>query len=1012
VLLAAAASASASEYHGVVTFGGLPVPGATVTVTQGGKKIVTVTDTQGFYSFPTLADGAATVEIAMTGFASAKQDVTIAAGTDTAKFELKLLTLDQMRADLKPVVSAPFTETQTRSEVVKTSEPPKATAEKAAAAAAPPEEIANRAADGLLVNGSVNNAATSQFTLGPRFGNTASGRALYSFNIFVRADSSALDAKSYSVTGINSTKPNTDQLTGGVNVQGPLKIPGVLHNGPNIFVGYSRTRNSVSQTIPGLVPTAAERAGDLSALLAATAGSIYAPTSGLSTACIAAGVVPGAKFAGNKIPAACIASQAQSLLTLYPQPNITPTSSIYNYQQPLVTDTHNDSVTSNVSKGIGRKNQVTGTLAASSTRTSTETLLGFNDANRVLGISTTVNWNHTVNAHLRFNAGYQYSRQSTRSIPFFAFKQNVSGNAQIAGNDQDPAYWGPPTLDFSSGTQPLTDAQQSFIRNQTNGLSFSVRWTRNQHNITAGGDFRRQEFNYLRQRNARGVFYFSGVQTGLNGVSGTGSDVADFLLGLPDTSQISFGNADKYLRESVYDLYATDDWRASPQVTLNYGVRWEYGAPVTEIKNRLVNLDVASGFAAVSPVLSTAPKGSLTGMNYPASLMNSDRSAVQPRVGVSWRPLPGSSLIVSAGYGVTYDTSVYQGIALNMAEQAPLPNYVSQIASASGACPLTLAAGFTQCLGASTFGVDPNFRVGYLQTWDLKLQRDLPESLQMVATYLGNKGTRGAQLFLPNTTAVTNYCPTGPCGFEYLASGGNSTRESLQLQLRRRLTAGFTASVLYTYSKSIDDDSALGGQGAATLSSASIAQDWRNLNGERGLSSFDQRHLLNVTAQYTTGMGKGGGTLLSGWRGRVYKEWTVQTTIAAGSGLPQTPFASSVTVAGFNSTVRPNLTGQPLKTASGTLNRNAYVTPVGMFGNARRNSIEGPNTISLSAVLNRTFRLTPKVNLDAQIAGNNALNHVSFTSYYNDINSTQFGLLNPSSASAMRTVQVTLRLRF
>jgi hypothetical protein len=83
---------------------------------------------------------------------------------------------------------------------------------------------------------------------------------------------------------------------------------------------------------------------------------------------------------------------------------------------------------------------------------------------------------------------------------------------------------------------------------------------------------------------------------------------------------------------------------------------------VTEMKDRLVNLDVAPGFSAVAPVLASAPKGSLTGQSYPDSLTRPDRQlGIEPRIGLSWRPIPGSSLVVSAGYGITYDTSVYQG---------------------------------------------------------------------------------------------------------------------------------------------------------------------------------------------------------------------------------------------------------------------------------------------------------------------------------------------------------------
>ena len=86
-----------------------------------------------------------------------------------------------------------------------------------------------------------------------------------------------------------------------------------------------------------------------------------------------------------------------------------------------------------------------------------------------------------------------------------------------------------------------------------------------------------------------------------------GSDFADFLLGIPDTSSIAFGNADKYFRESVYDAFLNDDWRISPELTLNAGVRWEYGAPITELYGRLVNLDIAPGFAAVAPVVASDP---------------------------------------------------------------------------------------------------------------------------------------------------------------------------------------------------------------------------------------------------------------------------------------------------------------------------------------------------------------------------------------------------------------------
>ena len=395
--------------------------------------------------------------------------------------------------------------------------------------------------------------------------------------------------------------------------------------------------------------------------------------------------------------------------------------------------------------------------------------------------------------------------------------------------------------------------------------------------------------------------------------------------------------------------------------------------------------------------------------------MYPDKNGFEPQVGLSWRPIPGSSMVIKAGYGLRYDTSVYQGIAIQMAQQFPLSN--SLTVQNSAACPLTLANGFIPCTAntAENFGVDPNFRVGYVNTWNLVMQRDLPGSLQMVATYLGIKGTRGVQEFLPNTNppGAANPCPSCPTGFKYLTSNGNSTREAGSLQLRRRLHSGFTASVLYTYSKSIDDDSALGGQGAATSGAASIAQNWLDLNAERGLSTFDQRNVASIFLQYTTGMGMAGGSLMSGWKGRVYKEWTIQTQINVGSGLPETPINSAELVSGYTASVRPNVTGAPLYNAPAGrfVNPAAFApAPTGQWGDARRDAIIGPNQFSLNATMLRTFRMTPKLNLDVTIVGTNALNHVTFTNLYTGITSTQFGL--PSAANQMRTLQTTLRLRY
>ena len=193
--LALSGVAAASEYHGQVTFGGLPAPGATVTAIQGSKQFVTSTDQQGLYSLPDLTDGKWTIEVEMTGFSMIKQDVVIGPNTPAAKWELKLLPLDQIKAEivgarrgvpLQRAGAAGRVTPEAESELPKppgTNTPEKERSQ---------DDLSDRAADGFLINGSVNNGAASPFAQSFAFGNNRnSGRGLYNGGIGLIFDNSA-----------------------------------------------------------------------------------------------------------------------------------------------------------------------------------------------------------------------------------------------------------------------------------------------------------------------------------------------------------------------------------------------------------------------------------------------------------------------------------------------------------------------------------------------------------------------------------------------------------------------------------------------------------------------------------------------------------------------------------------------------------------------------------------------------------------------------------------------------
>ena len=1016
----------ATEYHGIVRFGGLPLPGATLTATQGETKQVASTGLDGTYSFPNLPDGDWKIHIEMLCFTPVEKDITIAPGVPAAEWEMKLLPIEEIRAaaaTAAPTVStsssgAPVQTTSVPTTPAAGTPPPPKKGKKPSinqpppvntasafqrtnvnASAAPPQSEASSAVpepanlnqsatDSLAINGSVNNAASSPFGMNQAFGNNRRGiGSLYNGNISLQVNNSALDARNYSLNGADTPKAAFNQIQGGVSLGGPLRIPHLipLRSAPNFFIAYQIVRNRNGNTQTALVPTADQRAGNFSQ-------PILDPTN-------------GQPFAGNIIPLSRISPQALALLRFYPLPNAT---GPYNYQSPVIGRTDTDSLQSRLTKGIGRSNQVFGNFGYQNVRNQNNNIFNFLDHTNTLSYQVTGNWMHRFSNRIFTTTTAQFSRQTLDTNPYFANRQNVSGEAGITGNDQAPVDWGPPSLNFgASNIYGLSDATDNHRHAQTAAIGSQTYWAHSPHNFTFGGDYKRQDVNILGQANPRGNFTFNG--------QATGNDFADYLLGVPDASSIAYGNADKYFRSSIYDLYLNDDWRVTPSLTVNAGVRWEYWTPISEKYGRLVNLDIAHGFSAAAPVIGNDPTGSLTGTKYPASLVNPDRHAFSPKIGIAWRPISGSSLVIRAGYAVAYDTSVYQTIANRMAQQSPLSKSFS--VQNTPAAPLTLADGFipSSITTPTTFAIDPNFRIGYAQSWQVSVQRDLPGALVINASYLGIKGTRGVQQFLPNTypPGAINPCVTCLPGYTYMASNGNSTNEKGTVQLRRRLHNGFTATAQYTYSKAIDD-AALGGGGQGV---AVIAQNWLDLSAERGLSPFDQRHQVTFQGQYTTGVGLRGGTLLDGWRGTVFKEWTVSTSITAGTGMPITPIYSAITPGtGISSSIRPNYTGAPLYDApSGLfLNPAAFVAPPsGQWGNVGRNSIEGPDVFTITASAARTFRLPEKfsrLNLDVIASSNNPINHPTFQSWVTNIQSQQFGL--PANPNGMRTLQLLMRVRF
>ena len=394
-----AATVFGAEHRGVVEFGGLPVPGATVTVSRDGQKFTAIANEQGAYGFPDLADGTWKIQIEMLCFATIVQDVAVTNGAPSLKWDLKLLPLDQIKAAAVPMAAV------ARPAPIESAQP-----------VAPRDDLVEQAADGLLVNGTESNGASTPFALAPAFGNSRLGSGnLLTGSIGVILENSALDARPFSLTGQDTPQLSYSHVRAVATLGGLMKIPHIMPRGPNFFVAYQWTRNRDAVTQDGLMPDALMRLGEFSG--------------------------PDRAF---DVPQSRISPQARALLNYYPLPNFGGSSS-YNYQIPTIDVVHQDALQSRLNKTIDHHNQLYGGFAFQSTRTDTPNLFGFLDTSDALGINTNVHWEHTFRPRLYGNLGYQFSRQAVRTMPFFENRENVSGDAGISGDNQDPMNWGPPT---------------------------------------------------------------------------------------------------------------------------------------------------------------------------------------------------------------------------------------------------------------------------------------------------------------------------------------------------------------------------------------------------------------------------------------------------------------------------------------------------------------------------------------------------------------------------------------
>ncbi|MGA2419571.1 MAG: TonB-dependent receptor [Candidatus Acidiferrum sp.] len=885
--------------------------------------------------------------------------------------------------------------------------------------------------------------------------------------VYFNDDNANFDAAPYALLGRVSQKASYNQAKFGANVGGPLNIPKIFNGGNKtfFFVGWNGTRGSTPYDSFSNVPTLAERGGDFSALLGAPVvgangapvinqctgepvltGQIFNP----ATTRVVNGQTCSNPFPGNMINTPLSAS-AMSLLNFIPAPNGPGTSQNFHYVTSDESDSdaislrliHNFAAGGGPGLGLGgggrgggggggrrgpQNNVNFGLNYARTNATLVNPFPSLAGGTSTQGLNATGGWTYG-NGRLAniFRVTYNHNHVDTTNL--FSNVQDVAGEAGIGGISTAPFDWGLPGISFSS-LSGLSDPTPRRELDQTYTFSDTVTWHRGVHNLRLGADYRRILQSFRSAKNAEGSFIFTGFATALGGDAqanpGTGSDFADFLLGFPQQSSIqtvSSGTDAFNFRANAYDFFAQDDWRVRANLTINAGLRYEYNGPFTEANNRISDLDVSPEFSAASLVL-PGGTGAFFG-NYPASLIRPDRDDFAPRIGIAWKPPAKISprTVVRAGYGINYNLAQYSTIIQNFAFQPPFAETATNTSAAPG--DLTLANGFP-AINPNTitnnFAVDPNYRIGYVQIWNLNIQREFKGG---VVVNIGYNGAKGTNLDLERALSISGLQP-----FIYESSQGNSILHAGTFSVRKRLAKGIGFGATYVYSKSIDDASSIGG------GSVVVAQNPFDISADRGLSIFDQRHKFTGNWIYQLPLGDNHRFASTGAAAHIFGNWQWSGDFTVASGLPFTVHVLGNTTdinRGVSGSLRANLVaGQtiavPNQSALEWFNVNAFCAPQttatvaagttptcvnpsdSPFGDVGRDTIEGPGQFTMDMSISKTFPIKEFRALELRVTASNVFNNVYYTSIGTVVNSPSFGEV--TSAGTTRRVTFYARFRF
>lgn len=842
---------------------------------------------------------------------------------------------------------------------------------------------------------------------------------------FVRNDD--LDAQNY----FASSKPLLVRNQYGGSLGGPI-----VRGRAFFFAAYEGVHQRDESPLIATVPTALERTGDFSQThnSAGATVSIYDPATTTGTGSSATRT----QFAGNIIPANRLNTIGSALAQYYPLPNAPSLGvNIYKRNAPERIDSKNGIARGDMQ--ISQKDSIFGRYAQTSSATANEAALPAPAANP--GISTVTSkgigagYTRIITNSLINEFRFSWARMGIVSVGTQARNEVIPGSL-------DPAVTsGTPTFSVTNitglggqapccGNSPLSKTSGVF------DFADNVSWSRGKHQYKVGG-----EFLWIRPRtfatsNGRSTIGFSGVFTQNPKARGSsGSAIADLILGDADT--LTTGTvAENEERGIAYGFYAADQWQVTPQLTLNYGIRYEYGSPFTETQNRMGNFILGPGPLYGQIVFSGDSR-------LPQGLIYPDRNNVAPRLGFAYRVPSTKDMTVRGSYGIFYAQDEGTGVTNRMTSNPPFFGYGATTLSSDQLNPAT---GFVLSSSASIARPSPlpvssyvlvptatstlvswreHFETAYVQQWSLSIQKQLPWEVLAEINYVGNHGSKllglgqGNQPTILNSTTVNSRRPLASYTIAPVKTVGNwnsSQYEGVSAKFEKRFANGYSFLNSLTYGHAFDlQNPAL--DLCDTCGGGDTIQDNYNVRANYASSDNDVRFRYVVTGIAELPFGKGKPFLNQNTvSSAIAGGWAISPVYQFQTGLPFTP-TMSYDAANAGTITRPTQLCDGNIGGAGTkqqwFNTACYANTTSYtFGNAGRNILRAPgkNQLNLSLQRNFPFPLLHEGNVNLRFEGFNLFNHPQFYAPGSIIGNSLYGVI--SSAYSPRQLQIAARVTF